>query len=127
MSKTTNHFASGFDSVLHKEIVLQFISKRTCSQMRRASRVAHQNQKRMTSQSSHRTAKPSLVLTNKRGRTRFLSAANTARSAWRVHFDDVALDRIAERMDNLTNEIARLNSFIEQMKAAFEQCANDAF
>ncbi len=127
MSKTTNHFASGFDSVFpqgdRSSIYLTKNITRKC--VEQAEWLIHSKEKDIADLAQDGKAIAGADETNEENTLLICRKYGAVRGA--LHFDDIALDRIAERMDNLTNEITYLNSFIEQMKAAFEQCTGDAF
>jgi hypothetical protein len=127
MSKITNHFASGFDSVfpqgdrssiyLTKNITRKAVEQAKWLIHSKEKDIADLEEDGVTIAGADETGTDdTLLICRKYGAVRGA-----------LHFDDIALDRIAERMDNLTNEITYLNSFIEQMKAAFEQCTGDTF
>lgn len=44
-----------------------------------------------------------------------------------MHYDDIALDRIDERITNIEVEIEMLQQFVELHKAAFKECTGDTF
>ena len=44
-----------------------------------------------------------------------------------LHYDDIALDRIDERITNMDLEIEMLQNFVTQMKAAYKTCTGDTF
>lgn len=44
-----------------------------------------------------------------------------------MHYDDIALDRIDERVLNLSVEIEMLQQFIDAHKGAFKDCTGDTF
>tara|TARA_R100000388_G_C7116150_1_gene98845 strand:+ start:32 stop:490 length:459 start_codon:yes stop_codon:yes gene_type:complete len=127
MSKTTNHFASGFDSVFpqgdRSSIYLTKNITRKC--VEQAEWLIKSKEDDISVYTQDGKAIAGADETNEENTLLICRKYGAARGA--LHFDDVALDRIAERIDNLNNEIAYLNSFIEQMKAAFEQCTGDAF
>ena len=121
MSKTTNHFASGFDSVFpqgdRSSIYLTKNITRKC--VEQAEWLIKSKEDDISVLTQDGKAIAGADETNEENTLLICRKYGAVRGA--LHFDDVALDRIAERMDNLTNEITYLNSFIEQMKAAFEQ------
>jgi hypothetical protein len=44
-----------------------------------------------------------------------------------MHYDDIALDRIDERLANIEVEIDMLQGFVEQSKTAYQDCTGDAY
>ena len=44
-----------------------------------------------------------------------------------LHFDDIALDRIDERITNMELEVEMLKKFVTQMKEAYKDCTGDTF
>jgi len=44
-----------------------------------------------------------------------------------MHYDDIALDRIDERLSNIEVEIDMLQQFVEQSKTAYQDCTGDAY
>lgn len=44
-----------------------------------------------------------------------------------MHYDDIALDRIDERITNIELEIEMLQQFVELQKLAFKDCTGDTF
>tara|TARA_Y100001973_G_scaffold105682_1_gene179847 strand:- start:1537 stop:1995 length:459 start_codon:yes stop_codon:yes gene_type:complete len=127
MSKTTNHFASGFDSVFPKgdrssDYLTKNITRKCVEQAKWLIQSKEDDISVLTQDgkaiagADEKNEENTILICRKYGAVRGA-----------LHFDDVALDRIAERMDNLTNEITYLNNFIEQMKAAFKECTGDVF
>ncbi len=127
MSKTTNHFASGFDSVFPQgDRSSGYLTKnitRKC--VEQAEWLIKSKEDDISVYTQDGKAIAGADETNEENTLLICRKYGAVRGA--LHFDDVALDRIAERIDNLNNEITYLNSFIEQMKAAFEQCTGDTF
>ena len=127
MSKTTNHFASGFDSVFPQgdrgSIYLTKNIARKC--VEQAEWLIHAKEKDVEDLAQDGATIAGADETGTEDTLLICRKYGAVRGALR--FDDIALDRIAERQDNLNNEIKYLNHFIEQMKAAFKQCTGDAF
>jgi len=44
-----------------------------------------------------------------------------------MHYDDIALDRIDERLSNIEVEIDMLQRFVQQSKEAYKDCTGDAY
>ena len=127
MSKTTNHFASGFDSVFpqgdRSSIYLTKNIARKC--VEQAEWLIKSKEDDISVYTQDGKAIAGADETNEENTLLICRKYGAVRGA--LHFDDVALDRIAERQDNLHNECKYLAAFIEQMKAAFEQCTGDTF
>ena len=127
MSKTTNHFASGFDSVFPKgdrsSIYLTKNIARKC--VEQAEWLIKSKEDDISVLVQDGKAVAGADETNEENTLLICRKYGAVRGA--LHFDDLALSRIAERQDNLNNEIKYLNSFIEQMKAAFKECTGDTF